>query len=268
MEKIAIISDVHANLTALEAVIKDIKSRKISRIMCLGDSITKCTRPVETIDMLRKECEVMLLGNCDYTICKPEAKNKKFWTRELIGEERANFIINLPVSHEFYLSGHLVRLFHASPYGLSNIFNPTFSNKGTSYSAEEMENAMKLFSNTDFIGKTDADRIPDVVGYGHVHTPFIFRIKNKTVFNPGSVGNPVEMLNMDIEDESNKYSTFASYIIIEGEYDSKELSSISYQLVRVPYDIEKEIKLLEESTIPNKKNIIQTIKSAIPSKYI
>ena len=73
---------------------------------------------------------------------------------------------------------------------------------------------------------------------------------------------------MDIEDESNKYSTFASYIILEGEYDSKELSSISYQLVRVPYDIEKEIKLLEESTIPNKKNIIQTIKSAIPSKYI
>ncbi len=267
MEKIAIISDVHANLTALETVMEDIKNRKISHIFCLGDSITKCTRPAETIDMLKKECEIILLGNCDYTICRPESINKKFWTRELIGEERANFITNLPVSHEFYLSGHLIRLFHASPYGLSNIFNPTFCNKGTAYAEKEIENVMKLFKNTEFIGKTETDKVPDVIGYGHTHTPCIFRIKNKTVFNPGSVGNPVEMLNEDIDEESNKYSTVASYIILEGEYNSTQLSTISYQLVRIPYNIEKEIELLNQSNIPNKENIIRTIKSAMPNKY-
>ena len=267
MEKIAIISDVHANLTALEAVLKDIKERKIKRIFCLGDSITKCTRPAETIDKLRKVCEVMIVGNCDYTICKPEARDKNFWTRNLIGEERANFIYNLPVSHEFYLSGHLIRLFHASPYNLSDIFNPTFSNKGTAYSNSEISNSMKLFENTKFIGKTSKDKIPDVVGYGHIHTPCLFRIKNKTVFNPGSVGISTEMLNTNIHDESNKYSTLASYIIIEGKYNSTELSTISYQFVRVPYDIEKEIKLLEESDMPNKNYIIRNLKGAIPSTY-
>ena len=90
---------------------------------------------------------------------------------------------------------------------------------------------------------------------------------HKTVFNPGSVGNPVEMLNENINDESNKYSTVASYIIVEGEYNSTKLSTISYQLVRVPYNIEKEIELLSKSSIPNKENIIKTIKSAMPNKY-
>lgn len=266
MEKIAIISDVHANLTALKAVIKDIKSRSISRIFCLGDSIAKCTRPAETIDLIRRECEIILLGNCDYAICKPEAKNKKFWTRELIGEERADFIANLPVSYEFYLSGHLIRLFHASPYGLSNIFNPTFTNKGTAFTEEEIKKAMDLFKNTEFIGKTKKDKIPDVIGYGHIHTPCIFKIKNKTVFNPGSVGNSVEMLNNDINDESNKFSTYASYIILEGEYKSKKIGTISYQLVRIPYNTKKEIELLEKSDMPYKQNIIRTLKSSISNR--
>lgn len=266
MEKIAIISDIHANLTALEAVLKDIKNRGITRIICLGDSITKCTRPAETIDRLREVCEIILLGNCDYAICRPQAKNKQYWTRELIGEERAEFILNLPVSHEFYLSGHLIRLFHASPYGLSNLFNPTFTNKGTAYSEIEIKKAMELFKNTEFIGKTKADKTPDVVGYGHIHTPCIYKIKNKTIFNPGSVGMPVEMLNTDINDESNKFSTLASYIIIEGIYNTTKLNTISYQLVRVQYDLQKEIKLLEESDMPNKQQIIKTIKSAISNR--
>lgn len=53
MEKIAIISDVHANLTALEAVLVDIKKRGVNRIFCLGDSILKCTRPDLVIDILK-----------------------------------------------------------------------------------------------------------------------------------------------------------------------------------------------------------------------
>ena len=114
MDKIAIISDVHGNITALNTVLKDIKKRNINKIFCLGDSIIKCVNPDLVIDKLKKVCEVILLGNSDYAICRPEVKNKNFWTRNKIGEERANFIANLPVSHEFYMSGHLIRLFHAS----------------------------------------------------------------------------------------------------------------------------------------------------------
>ena len=267
MEKIAIISDVHGNITALNTVLGDIKKRNIDKIFCLGDSIIKCVNPDLVIDKLREVCEVILLGNSDYTICRPEAKNKNFWTRNKIGEDRANFIANLPISHEFYMSGHLIRLFHASPYALDSIYNPMFSNKGTPYPGSEIDNPLDLFKNTEFIGKTDNDPEPDIVGYGHIHTPCLVRIKNKTLFNPGSVGVPVEMLNDNINDKSNKFSTLASYIIIEGDYESTSLGSISFNLVRVPYDISKELSYLEASDIPNKEMIMRSLKGALPTVY-
>ena len=58
MDRIAIISDVHANITALNAVLDDIHSRGISRIFCLGDSVTKCCNPDLVIDKLMENCEV------------------------------------------------------------------------------------------------------------------------------------------------------------------------------------------------------------------
>ena len=104
MERIAIISDVHGNITALNETIKDIKARGIKRIISLGDSVIKCAHPDQVIDVLRKECEVNLMGNCDFTIAKPAAKEKHFWSREKIGEERAEWLQSLPISHEFYMS--------------------------------------------------------------------------------------------------------------------------------------------------------------------
>ena len=267
MEKIAIISDVHGNISALDTVLSDIEKRGIKRIFCLGDYVIKCVHPDLVIDKLREVCEVMLIGNSDYAICRPEAKTKKFWSRELIGEERANFIYHLPVFYEFYMSGHLVRLFHASPYGLDNIYNPMFSNKDTQYSGTELSGPEELFKNTEFIGKSSDDPEPDIVGYGHIHTPCLVRYKNKTLFNPGSVGIPVEMMNSDIHDKSNKFSTLASYIVIEGNYNSKELDSISFNLVRVPYNIQKEIDAIEASDLPNKKMVIRSLKGALPTTF-
>lgn len=262
MERIAILSDVHGNITALESVISDIEKRGISKIYCLGDSVIKCANPDNVIDLLRKKCEVMLLGNCDEVICRPNIEYGRFWSRDKIGDERANYIYNLPVSYEFYMSGHLIRLFHASPISLEHIFNPMYPNSDSVYFNKIIKDPNDLFKNTEFIGKTENDPIPDVVGYGHLHTPNIYRFANKTIFNVGSVGIPVEMANEGEENIDSKFSTMSSYMILEGELDSKELSSISFNLVRVPYDIEKEIKYLEESDMPNKEIIIQSLKTA------
>ena len=262
MEKVAIISDVHGNITALRAVIKDIESRNINKIFCLGDSVLKSCNSDLVIDLLHEKCDVILKGNCDEAITRPNIPKGKFWTRDLIGEERASFIYNLPVFYEFYMSGYLIRLFHASPFGLDYVFNPMFSNENTIYSATEIHNAMDLFENTDFIGKTKSDPIPDIVGYGHIHTPNIVRIRNKTIFNPGSVGMPIEMMNDNFNDKTNKFSTLASYIILEGILNLKELSSISFNLVRLPYDIEEEVALLEKSSLPSKNKLIAELRSA------
>ena len=262
MERIAIISDVHGNITALNTVLDDIAVRGISRIFCLGDSVTKCANPDLVIDALRENCEVMIKGNCDEIICQPSENAKRFWSRRKIGEERANYIYNLPVSYDFYMSGRLIRLFHASPQSLVHIFNPMYSNSENSHADMELKDPMDLFANTEFIGKTKDSPVPDVVGYGHIHTPNIFRIRNKTVFNPGSVGAPIEMLNDDPFDKTNQFSTVASYIILEGKFDSRELMPINFNLVRLPYDIEEEVKLLEQSKLPSRERLIAELRSA------
>lgn len=262
MERIAILSDVHGNITALESVISDIEKRGISKIYCLGDSVIKCANPDKVIDLLRKKCEVMLLGNCDEIICRPGIEQGRFWSRDKIGEERAKFIYNSPISYEFYMSGHLVRLFHASPISLEHVFNPMHPNSDSLYFNKIITNPNDLFKNTKFIEKTENDPIPDVVGFGHLHTPNLYRFSNKTIFNVGSVGIPVEMANEGEETATSKFSTMSSYMILEGELNFKELSTISFTLVRVPYDIEKEIKYLEYSDMPNKEIIIQSLKTA------
>lgn len=262
MERIAILSDVHGNITALESVISDIERRGISKIYCLGDSVIKCANPDKVIDLLRKKCEVMLLGNCDEIICRPNIEYGRFWSRDKIGEERAKYIYNLPISYEFYMSGHLIRLFHASPISLEHIFNPMYPNSDSIYFNKIITDPNELFKNTDFIGKTENDPIPDIIGYGHLHTPNIYRFKNKTVFNVGSVGVPVEMMNESDADSTSKFSTMSSYMILEGELNSRKLSSISFTLVRLPYNIEKEIEYLKKSDMPNKDIIIKSLQTA------
>lgn len=264
MEKIAIISDVHGNITALNAVLEDIEKRGINRIFCLGDSITKLPNPDLVIDLLKEKCQVILKGNCDETICVPDIKKGRFWTRDKIGDERADYLYNLPVMHEFYLSGHLVRLFHSSPYSLYHIYNPIFKNNNTKYENKQIFNIEELFENTEFIGRKKDDPIPDIIGYGHLHTPNLFRYKNKTVFNPGSVGAPTEMLNNYEMYDTSKFSTFSSYTILEGEYGSQKLSSISFNLVRLPYNIQEEIEYLKKSDMPGKEDSIQMLLTAAP----
>ena len=262
MNRVAIISDIHGNITALKTVFKDLEDRNIDKIYCLGDYVLKNCNSDLVIDLVREKCDVLLKGNCDAVITRPDVPKGKFWTRDLIGDERASFLYNLPVSYEFYMSGYLIRLFHASPFGLDYVFNPMFSNENTIYSAQEIHDPMEMFANTEFIGKTDADPVPDIVGYGHIHTPNILRARNKTIFNPGSVGMPIEMLNDDLYDETNKFSTVASYIILEGILDSKILAPINFNLVRLPYDLKKELELLENSTLPSRKKFALELQSA------
>lgn len=264
MEKIAVFSDVHANLTALQAVLEDIRKRGINKIICLGDMIYKGVSPAETIDILKENCDVVLIGNCDEHMSNNIALEKKYWTRMKIGEKRVEYIKSLPVFHEFYLSGYLIRLFHSSPFSLEHIYNPIYSNENSNYAHVELENPESLFENTNFIGKNENDRVPDIIGYGHTHTPNIVRFKNKMIFNPGTVGMPAEMLNTKEKNETSKFSTLASYMILEGEYGDTTLSSISLQLVRVPYSIEEEIERIKSSDNPDKENLIRKLQTAEP----
>ena len=71
---------------------------------------------------------------------------------------------------------------------------------------------------------------------------FMQRIYNRTIINSGSVGNAIDVFRNDKKDGNVRNTTCANYAIIFGDYNSKDYSNpISYELVSIPYDIDKEL---------------------------
>ncbi len=237
--KIAIISDIHGNLEALNATLRDIKNRQVDKIICLGDITTKGVHQKECLDLIRENCEIVIQGNCDKVstlsqenISKlPELERSRItWTQSLITKEDINYLLNLPFSYEFYMSGSLVRLFHAT-------------NKANDKSILNLDSIQKKYEMFLPSEHTLSKDIADVVMYGHIHHAYMDKIYNKTLINVGSVGNSFDAVRNDDKDSNVLETTRACYAIIEGEYGSKEYNSaISFQFIRVPYNIEKELK--------------------------
>lgn len=244
MDKIAIISDVHGNLVSLKTVINDIKSQNIKHIFCLGDLVAKGSQPRESIELIKKECEVVIKGNCDEIVGSHCNTIEHVWNREKIGDENAKYLSNLPVAYDFYMSGLKIKLIHASP---NDLFNSIKYYDITKNINDELEDMFK------FEGE-----IPDVLIFGHIHSPFFYSLKDKTLVNSGSIAN-----GCDILEKNNSVNQFASYMILEGEYGSKEVSSISYEIVKIPYDFKKEIENLRNSDMPNKEMAIDELETGI-----
>ncbi len=227
LDKVAIISDIHGNIPALNAVLDDIKEKNIDRIICLGDLAGKGPNPDETVDIIRTECSEVLMGNWDMMIAKENDFEMVKWAREKLGNERLEYIKNLPFSLDFYMSGKLTRLFHASPQG---VFHRV-------HSTSPIEMILGMFDNTENTGRNHANRKPDIIGYGDIHGAYIKYFDDKVIFNVGSVGNPLDL-------------TLASYVVFEGEFDCRDNKGFQINFIRVPYDIELAIKLAKESNMP------------------
>lgn len=237
--RIAIISDIHGNLEALKSTLQDIEKRNIDKIICLGDTIAKGVHPKECLELVKENCEVVVQGNTDryFSI---EYKNMKElpvqeqerikWNQSLITEEDRKYLLTLPFCYEFYMSGSLVRLFHATP---------TVNNKAIT-NIDNVETKFKMFLPSE---NTYTQNVADVVIYGHIHHPYMDKIYNKTLINVGSVGNSFDVIRNDSKDSSVLETTKSNYLIIEGEYEEQEYTSdISFAFVKVPYNIDKELE--------------------------
>lgn len=246
MDKIAIISDIHGNLEALKATISDIKKRGINKIYCLGDIISKGTNSKECIDIIKKECEVVISGNCDCYFSKEfstEELNQKdeieqkriLWNKQKLTVDDISYLQSLPFCHEIYISGSLVRLFHATP----------MANNIPVINLDSIETKYNMFLPSE---KTVSGNIADIVVYGHIHHPYLDRLYNRTLINVGSVGNSFDVIRNDKKDADTLETTKAYYLVIEGELGkTKYEDSISFNFVKVPYDISKELSYNEDN---------------------
>jgi protein phosphatase len=227
MDKIALISDIHGNMPALEAVIDDISSRGIKRIMCLGDLVGKGPYPEKVVDMCREVCETVIQGNWDWVMANGDGPEflRLPWHRARLGPERIEYLKNLPGSLDFYLSGKKVRLFHTSHKG---VLERVFSN-------DQVADFKVMFNNTDFTGDYF---MPDIVGFADIHRILHLSRQGKILFNSGSVGNAM--------DEPS-----AAYVILEGNYGDKNRGHFTFQVVRLLYDAELAIRQARDEGMPD-----------------
>lgn len=218
MDRIAVISDIHGNITALDAVIGDIEKRGIKRIFCLGDIIGKGPSPEIAVDIVRHKCEIVVRGNWDTFIVQNKTFNVEVgqWNLNMLGTERVEYLKSLPMYTEFYMSGRLIRLFHATADDVYKRILPMAST----------EEKLCLFNRPKV--ESSINQLSDVVGYGDIHNAYVQNFRDKTIFNAGSVGNPLDIRQ-------------SAYAIIEGVWDKRELDSFSVSIIRVPYDIEKAV---------------------------
>src|SRR6476660_9069155 len=117
--RIAILSDIHANLPALEAVLEDIEDREPDETWCLGDVVGYGAEPDACARVVEETCQVCLVGNHDLAVTgeleldafSPTAAAAARWTREVVAERTLGFLRGLEPEDE----SHDVALYHASP---------------------------------------------------------------------------------------------------------------------------------------------------------
>jgi predicted phosphodiesterase len=217
----AVISDIHSNLDALEAVIGEIP--KAMPTLCLGDIVGYGAQPNEVVDAIRglKPLEV-LMGNHDYAVVTGNvqgfsayAATAIAWTRKHLSAVNLQFLSNLRSQAHLELENIPVALYHGSPR--DSLFEYVYPE--TSY--QEVNSLMDTSQ-----GK--------IVFLGHTHVPMRFSTKNRLLANPGSVGQPRD---------GNPKASIGFLKVCAGNFD--------FEHKRVEYDVESAAAKITQSGLPN-----------------
>ena len=221
--RLAIVSDVHGNLTALDAVIADLQRMSPDLVVHGGDLVVGGPRPAEVIDRIRELGWAGVVGNTDEVLWVPEKfeeqakrapklrallealSQEPAATRELLQAERLGWLQALPLRWH----NHGIGLLHASPGDLWQAPMPD-------------SDEQQLVTTYGALGSR-------IVVYGHIHRPYVRQVSGFVVANSGSVGMPYDG------------DPRASYLLVEDGQATVR---------RVEYDVEAEIKCLVGSGYP------------------
>lgn len=182
--RIAIISDIHGNLVALEAVLADLDRFQIDQIVCLGDVAASGPQPHQIVERLQcLNCPVVM-GNTDAWLLQPQPSTSTDedtrriedidrWCIEQLSPADLLYLQTFPPVLEIQLADRITLCcFHGSPRSNADIVMSTSSD-------QDLEQMLSPF------------RAPLMAG-GHTHMQMLRRYKDLTIINPGSVGLPFE----------------------------------------------------------------------------
>ncbi|WP_028523303.1 metallophosphoesterase family protein [Runella limosa] len=246
--KIALFSDIHANLPALEAFFQDVDSRQPDAIYCLGDLVGYNIWPNEVANAIRKRNIPTIAGNYDFGIgrmskdcgCAYKTDHEKSngnvsisFTNEIMNDEERQYLRTLPahIKVEFQLNEDKLNLLlvHGSPRKINEYL----------FEDREEKSLLRIMRDAD----------ADVMCFGHTHKPYHRTLaetsEDKTRYrhaiNIGSVGKP--------KDGDPR----GCYVMLYINDNSSILypESIQVEFIRFEYDVEKAAKAVEDSPLPN-----------------
>jgi predicted phosphodiesterase len=235
--RIAIVSDIHGNRTALDAVVADLRETSPDLVLHGGDLAHGGACAAETVDRIRDLGWQGVMGNTDEMLFRPESLEEfasrssnleglfaaigemATRTRELLGEKRLDWLRSLPCVQ----THPPLALVHASPQSVWRAPGPEAND-------DELESIYSQLGQPFAI-------------YAHIHRSYIRAVSKMTVANTGSVS-----LSYDGDRR-------AAYLVLDGT---------NLEIRRVEYDVDQELKALSRCGLPHAGWIAKILESGLP----
>ena len=218
MQKFAVISDIHANKEALDAVLVVLEGLDV---ICLGDFVDYGAQPNEVIGALRERGAKSIVGNHDVAALtgdtsqfNPRAAMSSMWTRTRLSMESRGYLGSLPDEIRTRVMDVELYFTHGSP-------------------DDHLWEYVDPRTHSDLF-RFYLDRMKvRCMGLGHTHIPYVWKEGERVVFNPGSVGQPRD---------KDPRASFA-LVSVEGE-------KVEVEIQRVAYDVEKAASRIRGAGLP------------------
>ena len=223
---VAIISDIHANLPALESVWAHAQELGAEEIWNMGDHAGYSPFPLQTVDWLQQHNAISVLGDYDLRILQAQEKRSEWgrmkhptkleailWARQQLARSGLDYLEDLPKTRTLERAGFKFVLNHGSPAAIDEGLAPSTSLKRLRKLAAKVE--------------------ADAVLSGDSHRPFVKEVEGVTFINPGSVGRP---------DDGDPR---ASYGLLQIDQDGFEV-----KLYRVAYEVTRTVEAIRSANLP------------------
>jgi len=226
--RIAIFSDIHGNLPALDAVFADIEDQHVQSVYCLGDLVGYGAFPNEVTDRIRAAGILTIMGNyddgtgfdrdecgCAYReALDRELGERSFaWTKAHVTDENKAFLRTLLAEFRFEADGRRILLVHGSPRRLNEYL----------FEDRPLSSFERLAASSG----------ADVIVFGHTHKPYVKEVNGVTFLNVGSVGKPKDG------------DWRACYAVLE----SGNPPTITFR--RVVYDVRRAAEAIRQTELPH-----------------
>lgn len=245
--KIALFSDIHANLPALQAFFEDLDTRNVDSVYCLGDLVGYNIWPNEVVNEIRKRHIPTIAGNYDFGIgrtstdcgCAYKTDHDKAsgsvsisFTNQIMKDEEREYLRTLPahIKVEFQLNEDKLNLLlvHGSPRKINEYL----------FEDREEKSLLRIMEQAD----------ADIMCFGHTHKPYHRILSSGTdntryrhAVNLGSVGKP----------KDNDARGCYALLTLNEKSSVLDKESIEVEFIRFDYDVEKAAKAIEDSLLPN-----------------